>query len=264
MSTPYVALAAVSILGALALLGLVALVVRLPLRLAAQRDAACAAERRRLAREMHDGLTQELASLGYLVDALAVGATPEDRDRLHLLRQRITAMVAEARRSLVGLRLGVDEGGLRPALETLAAGLTELGGVPIEVTIVDTPAGRLARRSPAVDGELFRIAQEALNNAIKHAAASRIRVEGELCGTSARLTITDDGHGFRGRRHGSHGLSVMHERARLIGATLTLGNVPGGGFRVTVTLPAERLGRRGEPPLVVPNPRAPSPILEVF
>lgn len=264
MTGSYIALGMVSALGGFAVLGLAVLLVRLPLHVSAQRAAACEAERRRLGREMHDGLAQELAALGYVIDALAAGARDiDDRVQLEQLRRRVTSLVAETRCSLAGLRLGVDDG-LGPALETLAAGLTEAGGIPIEVDVVDAGAstGRPSRRTPEIDGELLRIAQEALNNAVKHAAATTIRVEGELRGDTAHLTITDDGRGFQGHRHGSHGLAVMQERARLIGATLSLGNAPGGGFRVAVSLPAERSGRRRGATVVVPGARTTSPQLE--
>lgn len=264
MSGAYAALAVVSTVGAVALLGLAVLLVRLPLQLSAQRAAACEAERRRLAREMHDGLAQDLAGLGYLVDALAAGARDvDDRNRLEQLRRRITGLVAETRCSLVGLRVGVEEGrGLEPALETLAAALSDLSGVPIQVSVTADPDDP-ARLSPDAEGELFRIAQEALNNAIKHAGASLIRVDGVIRGAGVELTVTDDGAGFRGHRKGSHGLAVMQERARLVGATLCLTNVPDGGFRVAVTLPAERTGRRGSAPVGIPAPRSESPSVEV-
>lgn len=258
MSTPYVILTALSGIGALAVLGLLTLLVHLPLRLATLRDSACAAERRRLAREMHDGLAQDLASLGYAVDALAAGSrSTEDRVRLEQLRGRITALVAETRCSLAGLRIAVDEDlGLAGALRMLAASLTDVSGVAIEVAVHDEgPDGRSDRLTAEAEGELFRIAQEALNNAVKHAHASLIRVDGLLRGAGAELTIGDDGVGFQGPRRGSHGLAVMHERAALIGATLSLGNGPTGGFRVTVSLPAERPGRRNSGPVDVPLAR---------
>lgn len=277
MSGAYLALMAVSGIGGLAVLALLLLLVRLPLRFAALRDSTCAAERRRLAREMHDGLAQELASLGYAVDALAATAqSAEDRIRLEDLRGRITSLVAETRCSLAGLRIAVGkELGLASALEVLAASLTDVCGVPIEVAVEDDGArGRSGRLTAEAEGELFRITQEALNNAVKHSHASLIRVDGVLHGAGAHLAISDDGQGFQGPRRGSHGLAVMHERATLIGAILTLGNLATGGFRVAVSLPAERVGRRrGSNSVDVPLarsatsltlPSATSPLLEIL
>ncbi|MEX0427432.1 sensor histidine kinase [Nocardioides sp. DS6] len=203
---------------------------------AAFRDSATTEERRRLAREMHDGVAQDLASLGYFVDALAAGG-PVAPERLQILRERISAIVAEVRRSLVSLRTNVGASeSLGAALGTLARNLAEVSGVPVHVTL-DEHTDRLR---PEVEGELFRIAQEALNNAVKHARARRIDVHCQVRAPEATITVTDDGLGFQGPRRGSHGLSIMRERAHLIGADLTLSDTPGGGLTVTVTVPAPR------------------------
>jgi len=203
---------------------------------AAFRDSATTEERRRLAREMHDGVAQDLASLGYYVDALAADG-PVAPERLQVLRERISGIVAEVRRSLVSLRTSVGASeSLGAALGTLARGLSEVSGVPVHVTL-DEHTDRLR---PEVEGELFRIAQEALNNAVKHARARRIDVHCQVRAPEATITVADDGLGFQGPRPGSHGLSIMRERAHLIGADLTLSDTPGGGLTVTVTVPAPR------------------------
>ncbi|MEP9380982.1 sensor histidine kinase [Nocardioides sp. KR10-350] len=208
---------------------------------AAFRDSATTEERRRLAREMHDGMAQDLASLGYLVDALSAGG-PVDPARLHVVRERISAIVTEVRRSLVNLRTSVAPGeSLGAALSSVARSLSEVSGVPIHVTL-DEHTDRLR---PEIEGELLRIAQEAMNNAVKHARASGIDVHCQVRAPAARITVKDDGQGFQGPRRGSHGLSIMRERARLIGADLDLGPTPGGGFTVTVSLPAPRVDSAG-------------------
>ena len=104
---------------------------------AAFRDAATAEERRRLAREMHDGVAQDIASLGYLVDALAAKpASPEQAERIQDLRKRVTAVVAEVRRSVVTLRTSVGASeSLGTAIGSIARNLTEVSGVPIHVTL---------------------------------------------------------------------------------------------------------------------------------
>ena len=96
------------------------------------RDAATAEERRRLAREMHDGVAQDIASLGYLVDALGAGVTsPEQAERLEMLRERISAIVAEIRRSVVTLRTSVGQSeSLGTAIGSIARNLSEVSGVP--------------------------------------------------------------------------------------------------------------------------------------
>ena len=201
---------------------------------AAFRDAASAEERRRLAREMHDGVAQDIASLGYLADALAAVATTEaQHQRIALLRERVTAIVGEIRRSLVNLRTSIGESeSLGAAIATVARNLSEVSGVPIHVT-ADEQTERLR---PEVEAELFRIAQEAMNNAVKHARASSIEVHCQVRAPAARITVTDDGRGLQPGRRDSHGLKIMRERALLVNGELELTDAPEGGLCVSVTI----------------------------
>ena len=201
---------------------------------AAFRDSATAEERRRLAREMHDGVAQDIAGLGYLVDALAgTASTPQQAERIAMLRERITAIVAEIRRSLVNLRTSVGASeSLGAAIGSIARNLTEVSGVPIHVTLDETTD----RLRPEVEAELFRITQEAMNNAIKHAQASAIEVNCQVRAPAARITVADDGRGMQAPRPDSHGLSIMRERALLINAALAIVGREGGGLSVTVEI----------------------------
>jgi signal transduction histidine kinase len=203
---------------------------------AAFRDAATADERRRLAREMHDGVAQDIASLGYLVDALAARPTGADLPRrIADLRERITAVVGEVRRSVLSLRTdaGTSES-LGAAIGTVARNLSEASGVPIHVTLDE----RAARLRPEVEGELFRISQEAMTNAVRHARAGRIDVHCVVHAPEALITVTDDGQGLQQPRQDSHGLEIMRERAALISASLSISPGPHGGTRVQVRTPA--------------------------
>ncbi|WP_205474697.1 sensor histidine kinase [Nocardioides sp. SYSU D00038] len=202
------------------------------------RDAATAEERRRLAREMHDGVAQDIASLGYLVDALGAGTTsPEQAERLEVLRDRITAVVAEIRRSVVTLRTSVGASeSLGAAIGSIARNLTEVSGVPIHVTLDE----RTARLRPEVEAELFRIAQEAMNNAVRHAQASAIHVHCQVHAPEALITVRDNGRGLQAARPTSHGLDIMRERALLINAQLDITETPGGGLSVSVRIPGGR------------------------
>lgn len=204
----------------------------------ALRDAATSEERRRLAREMHDGVAQEIASMGYLVDALIAGTeSPEQEGRLRLLRESITSVVAEVRRSVLTLRSGVDgSGSLGAAIGSVARHLSALSGVPIKVT-VDEGTTRLR---PEVEAELMRITQEALNNAVRHAQASRIDVVCHVAPPDVSIVVSDDGRGIQGRRVDSHGLEIMNERARLVGAVLEIGNRPEGGTAVSVRITGDQ------------------------
>ncbi|HYF72210.1 MAG TPA: sensor histidine kinase, partial [Nocardioides sp.] len=200
------------------------------------RDRATARERQRLAREMHDGLAQDIASLGYLVDAIAADpGTTEQAARVEALRQRITAVVAEVRRSVATLRTAVGESAsLGEALGSLARQLTESSGIPVHVTLDE----RETRLRPEVEAELFRIAQQALTNAVQHAGASAIDVHCRVRPPRAVLIVRDDGTGLGPARPDSYGLEIMRERAALIGGRLDVHPQRPHGTSITVRVPA--------------------------
>jgi signal transduction histidine kinase len=200
------------------------------------RDVATADERQRLAREMHDGVAQDIASLGYLVDALAARPADEAQEKqFAMLRERVTKVVAEVRRSVMNLRTSIGENeSLGAAISAVARHLSEASGIPIRVRLDEQPA----RLRPEVEAELFRIAQEAMNNAVKHARATAIDVRCQVYAPDARITIADDGVGLQGGRADSHGLKIMRERAKLIGAQLTVRDNASRGLTVSVVLRA--------------------------
>ncbi|WP_121252477.1 sensor histidine kinase [Nocardioides ferulae] len=207
------------------------------------RDAATAEERRRLSREMHDGIAQDIASLGYLIDAIAAREeSSEQRERIDLLRGQVTQIVAEVRRSVINLRTSIGENeSLGTAIGSIARNLSQVSGTPIHVTLDE----RTTRLRPEVEAELFRITQEAINNAVRHAGASRIDVHCQVQPPAARITVADDGRGLQAGRDDSQGLEIMRERARLIGAELSIGASDRGGVAVSVRL--------GEPPAADPS-----------
>lgn len=202
---------------------------------AAFRDTATVDERRRLAREMHDGIAQDIASMGYLVDALVADpAAAPIAEQLTLLRHGITTVVAEVRRSVLTLRsqVGASES-LGAAIGSVARHLSAVSGMPIQVTSGEGTT----RLLPEVEAELMRIAQEAMNNAVKHARASVIDVRCHVEPPAAEIVVSDDGRGLQDARLDSHGLEIMRERARLIGAELVVASGPAGGTQVVVRLP---------------------------
>ena len=196
------------------------------------RDEATADERRRLAREMHDGVAQDIASMGYFVDSLIAGATsPQQAQQLQMLRDQITSVVAEVRRHVLTLRSQMEGNeSLGAAIGSLARHLSAISGVAIKVTVDESTT----RLRPEIEAELLRIAQESLNNAVRHAEASLIEVTCRVNPPEAEILVEDDGRGLGQKRVDSHGLEIMHERARLIGAELHIGNRPSGGTRVSV------------------------------
>ena len=199
------------------------------------RDSATVEERRRLAREMHDGVAQEMASLGYFVDSL-VQQEPEGSDRarqLRLLRERLTMVVGEVRRSVQTLRTSIGENdSLGTAIGALARHLSASSGTPIHVTLDESTT----RLRPEVESELLRIAQEAMTNAVRHAGAHAINVQCRVAPPSAEIVVSDDGRGLGAGRDDSHGLEIMRERAALIGAALDVVDSLPHGTTVAVRL----------------------------
>lgn len=200
------------------------------------RLGATAEERQRLAREMHDGMAQDLASMGYLVDMLREDATtPEQADQLRLLRETITNVVAEVRQSVTTLR--EDPRGTReqlgPGLGRVARHLEQLSGTPISVEVRRTGTHQLG---PDVQAELLRIGQEAMTNAVKHAHADAISVRLSITDGGAVLEVSDDGVGLQPGRPDSYGLKIMAERAQLVGARLEVGRGADGGTVVRAAL----------------------------
>ena len=196
-------------------------------------------ERARLARELHDETVQTLVALGQraqMVQRTVERDPARAAERLAELRALIGEAVQEVRRFSRALRqVYLEELGLAPALETLAR----------ETGASFQWRGSAYRLSPEQEVTLYRIAQEALNNALRHAQASRIGVELTFADEAITLQVWDDGVGFtvpnqfhRLSRNGHFGLLGMHERAQAAGGRLTIASAPGRGTTVTVTLPA--------------------------
>ncbi|MGI8983964.1 MAG: GAF domain-containing sensor histidine kinase, partial [Acidimicrobiales bacterium] len=159
-------------------------------RFAARTIEAQEMERRRLAGEIHDGISQRLVSLWYHLLAAedAVGDPGTVRRELGKAKELSTAALAEARAAITGLRPFVlDDLGLGPGLESLAR---SLGSVEVDV---DVEAVRLP---PHVEVALYRIAQEALQNVSKHAEASTVLLRLSATEAGVRLVVSDDGRGF--------------------------------------------------------------------
>jgi signal transduction histidine kinase len=200
------------------------------------RGVATAEERRRLAREIHDGIAQELSYLGYVVDGLTAEAREHDEgltDELRSLRREITRIVSELRLSIFDLRSEVDiHGGLGAALSEYVRSVGQQSEMTVHLSL-DEAATRLPAESEA---ELLRIAQEAITNARKHAEASNLWVTLVVDPPSALLRVEDDGRGLGTGRHDSFGLSIMRERASRLRTNVQVEAREPRGTRVEVVL----------------------------
>jgi signal transduction histidine kinase len=182
-------------------------------------------ERERIGQDLHDGLCQFLSGIKFkatLLEEKLNGKAPREARGAAAIESLVNDAIQQARNIARGLQpVGLEARGLMSALQALAASTTELFGVNCTcrcqrpVLVHDHPAAT----------HLYRIAQEAINNALRHGQPSRILVR--LSGNRERLTLTiqDDGGGFPSRRknRSGMGLSLMQYRARSLGGTLQVG-----------------------------------------
>ena len=197
------------------------------------RQLATVDERLRLAREIHDGIAQELASVGYMLDDLASRVEPGAATELQDLREHVRRVTGELRLSIFDLRAGVDDSiGLGTALSEHVQRVGQQSELVVH-TVLDEHGDRLP---VGTEVELLRIAQEAVTNVRKHAQASNLWVECTVDAPRAWVRIADDGVGLQPARPQSMGLRGMRERARRIGGDLQITERPGGGTVVEVSV----------------------------
>ena len=201
------------------------------------RSLATNEERQRLAREIHDGVAQELVMVGYGIDnTLAV--LPDDAGdaagELRSLRSEVTRVITELRLSLFELRSEVDRhGGLAAAISEYARTVGASAGLRVHVSLDESTA----RLPAAIEAELLRIAQEAITNARKHAGAGNLWVTCTVDPPYAQVEVSDDGQGLADQRpDGRYGLAIMAERAERIRGRLEITPRDPSGTTVAVVI----------------------------
>jgi signal transduction histidine kinase len=203
-------------------------------------------ERKRIARELHDDTIQALVALSRRLDALSSFSEqlPQPTMRhFKQLRELTTSALRNVRRFIKDMRPpALDHLGLVPAVEGLTSDLAEKEGIEIKLTV----GGQKRRLTPEEELVLFRIAQEALNNARRHSQASQVAIQMEFYPDGVRMTIHDNGQGFKVPEKtgdlvatGKLGLIGMYERARLLGGTLLVESEPGKGTTVIADVPIQ-------------------------
>ncbi len=196
-------------------------------------------ERRRLRRELHDGLGPALAGLSLQVDTVrnTIGNGQDVEPTLLGLRAGIQDTVLDVRRIVEGLRPpALDDLGLVDAVHQQA----DRSGVPTTIEADDLP-----RLPAAVEVAAYRVVQEALTNVGKHAGATEVVVSLRLCGGALEVVVADDGSGSLQPRPDGIGLGSMRERAEEIGGEFSLVAEPGSGTTVRVSLPLTTGVRHG-------------------
>ncbi len=196
-------------------------------------------ERARIARDLHDRLGQWLTYISFELERIKTSPTPGAAAELDALHADVQRAIDELRETLRQMRTSVTE---EQPLAEIAADLAQRwarqSGVHVDVEATETDD----RLPVAVENEVLRIMQEALNNIGKHANASRVVVDWRVTASMARLRVVDDGDGFdesRGVRETAFGLVGMRERAEVIDAELVVTSSPGAGTTIEVTVPRE-------------------------
>jgi two-component system sensor histidine kinase UhpB len=194
------------------------------------------AERRRIARELHDEVGQTLTGVMLQVEGLAATIPEELREQLDELRETARLGTEEVRRIARRLRPeALEDLGLQSALAALATSIAEQAHIRIARTV--DPRVTLSEHEELV---VYRVAQEALTNVARHADAENAQLRLERHPGKAVLTVCDDGCGLAPNEHSqSHGIRGMRERAMLIGAQIAIGPAPGHGTEVKLTIPLE-------------------------
>jgi two-component system NarL family sensor kinase len=196
-------------------------------------------ERRRLAGDIHDGISQRLVTLAYRLDAATRAAADDPTavaEQLGKAKELVDLTLQEARAAINGLRPPVlDDLGLAGGLASLARSIP---AIELEVDLEDK------RLPDHIEIALYRIAQECLQNVVKHANATSARLTFTADTDTARLEIVDNGVGFDKFEHplgademGGYGLLSMAERAEIVGGRLNIRSQPGAGTAVTATIP---------------------------
>jgi signal transduction histidine kinase len=201
---------------------------------------AVAEERARIARELHDIVAHAVSVMVLQVGAVRhklPGTLSEDREALSGVEQAGRAALAEMRHLLDAMR---DDGedlelGPQPGLDRLDALLQDVGraGLPVGLRVDGDPV-ELPR---GIDISAYRIVQEGLTNALKHADATKAEVALQYAKDELRIAVTDNGHGSVAHNGRGHGLIGIRERVKLYGGEMSTGTVNAGGFILSAHLP---------------------------
>ncbi|MFN3762665.1 MAG: GAF domain-containing sensor histidine kinase [Anaerolineae bacterium] len=204
-------------------------------------------ERRRIARELHDEAGQALTSLLVSLRLMENAKSLEEvRALVAGMREVVSGTLDAVHDLAVELRPSVlDDLGLVPALARYVQGCQDRLGMTVDLEVVGLDSVRLPE---SVETAIYRIAQEAVTNAARHARARHVSVVLERRGDTVVLVVEDDGEGFdmetvmAAQRQGRLGLSGMAERASLVGGRLTVESAPGAGTMVLLEVPIGNTG----------------------
>jgi len=198
-------------------------------------------ERNRMAHELHDTLAHSLTALSVQLETVKAYWSVDSQKAREILEQSLHATrsgLEETRRALKSLRATpLEEMGLRLALRQLAESAANRGNLDLELALPDS----IPSLSPDVEQCIYRIAQEAIENAINHAGAKHLTLILSETEQTLRLMVSDDGAGFdliQAENHGHFGLLGMRERAAMVGGEFQVESKLGKGTTITLTIGA--------------------------
>lgn len=201
-------------------------------------------ERKRISREIHDGPAQMLANIllrSELVDrTFREGSTDDALEEIRSLRKMVRSSLYEVRRIIYDLRpMALDDLGLIPTIKKYITTTSEYNNINIEFTSI----GEVKRINQKYEIAVFRLAQEAIQNAVKHADATLISVKIEICTRNLNLIVTDNGKGFDPsiRKDKSFGLMGMKERVEMFDGVMDIKSTIGKGTKIVIQVPLEGL-----------------------
>nr|WP_088554097.1 sensor histidine kinase [Calderihabitans maritimus] len=202
-------------------------------------------ERKRVAREIHDGPAQSLANVILRAEIceklLAIDPSRVGKE-LSELKNLVKQSLQDVRKIIFDLRpMVLDDLGLIPTLKRFMANLQEESKLEVDFTVL----GQEERLAPALEVAVFRLVQEALNNVKKHARASRVQVRLETTPERINVSVKDNGCGFNpqevfGGKGESYGLIGMRERVELLEGKINIDSAPGKGTQIRISIPLQK------------------------
>lgn len=204
-------------------------------------------ERRRLARDIHDGPAQILANVVFRIEVcqkLLASNLARANNELDQLKVLVRQSLQDVRKIIFDLRpMALDDLGLVPAIRGYLDGFSERTGIETAIKIY----GEEKRLAPSLEVAVFRLVQEALNNAFKHARARTVAIKLECLPSQVRVVVDDDGVGFdvpaalKAQGRDNFGLTGMRERVALLEGSFEIKSVSGRGTRIAFSIPTKEV-----------------------
>jgi len=203
-------------------------------------------ERRRIARELHDGVAQSLSYLNLktkvVSDSVSSQSTVQALTELGDIRKVVQDTYEDIRESIDQLSTEIRSLSIIPALKNYIREFGNNNAIKVRLDV----SRALPKLSPVAELQLLRIAQEALTNVRRHALATEVEVKLESTSDEVEMIVKDNGKGFsladlEESPPGYHGLNIIKERAEALGGSLNISTAPGGGTAVEINLPIEKV-----------------------